>query len=328
VFNLPEPLPPAPAALAFRPRICDNTAMRRSSTLLRREALDGYLFISPWIIGFLLFTLGPMAFSLYASFCDWDMLHPPRWVGLTNYRQMFTDDFRFVKSLGVTLKYSAMALPLGVVTSLGIAILLNQKVKGLTFFRAIYYIPAILPGVAVAMLWKWIFNPESGVINLLLARLGIDGPGWFTDPAWAVPALVIMSLWGAGAGMIIYLAGLQSVPTQLYEAAEIDGAGPWMKFRSVTLPMISPTIFFNVVMGIIGSFQVFTSAFVITGGAGSPAYSTLFYVLYLYQKAFNYFAMGYACALAWVLFLIILTLTLIVFWSGKHWVYYEAERRG
>jgi len=300
--------------------------MRRSK-LLWREARDGYLFISPWIIGFLVFTLGPMIFSLYASLCDWDMLNAPKFIGLSNYHQMLFDDFRFAKAIGVTLKYSALSLPLGLVASLGIAILLNQKVKGLTFFRAIYYIPAILPGVAVAMLWQWIFNPESGVINLLLAKIGIQGPQWLTSPEWAVPAFVIMSLWAAGAGMILYLAALQSVPTQLYEAAEIDGAGPWQKFRNVTLPMISPTIFFNLVMGIIGSFQVFTSAYVITGGEGSPAYSTLFYVLYLYQKAFNYFSMGYACALAWVLFLIILVLTLIVWWTGKNWVYYEAERK-
>jgi multiple sugar transport system permease protein len=301
--------------------------MRRGS-LLRREAIDGYLFISPWIVGFLVFTLGPMLFSLYASLCDWDMLHTPRFIGLANYATMFGHDFRFAKSLSVTLLYSAMALPLGVTASLGIAILLNQKVKGLTLFRAIYYIPAILPGVAVALMWKWIFNPESGAINLLLAKIGIQGPGWFTSPEWAVPALVIMSVWGAGAGMIIYLAGLQSVPTQLYEAAELDGAGAWGKFRNVTLPMISPTVFFNIVMGIIGSFQVFTTAFVITGGAGSPAYSTLFYVLYLYQKAFKYFSMGYACAMAWVLFVIILSLTLVVFVTSKRWVYYESERRG
>lgn len=300
--------------------------MRRGS-LERREAIDGFLFISPWIIGFLCFTLGPMIYSFYASLTEWDMLNPPRFIGLTNYQQLFTDDFRFAKSLWVTAKYSVLALPLGLMASLGIAILLNQKVKGLTAFRAIYYIPAILPGVAVAMLWKWIFNPDSGVMNLLLGKVGIQGPEWLTSPEWAIPAFVIMSIWAAGAGMIIYLAGLQSVPTQLYEAAEIDGASPFQKFRNVTLPMISPTIFFNLVMGIIGSFQVFVTAFVITGGAGSPAYSTLFYVLYLYQKAFNYFSMGYACAMAWVLFMIILALTLLVFWSGKRWVYYEAERK-
>ena len=306
-------------------RLCWKT-MRRGS-LERREAIDGFLFISPWIIGFLFFTLGPMIYSFYASLTEWDMLNPPRFIGLTNYQQLFTDDFRFTRSLWVTAKYSVLALPLGLAASLGIAILLNQKVKGLTAFRAIYYIPAILPGVAVAMLWKWIFNPDSGVMNLLLGKIGIQGPEWLTSPEWAIPAFVIMSIWAAGAGMIIYLAGLQSVPTQLYEAAEIDGASAFQKFRNVTLPMISPTIFFNLVMGIIGSFQVFVTAFVITGGAGSPAYSTLFYVLYLYQKAFNYFSMGYACAMAWVLFMIILALTLLVFWSGKRWVYYEAERK-
>lgn len=299
---------------------------RRRWSLARQEAIDGYILIAPWILGFLVFTLGPMLFSLYASLCEWDMLNPPRFIGLANYRQMFGHDFRFIKSLGVTMKYTAMALPLGVVTSLGVAVLLNQRVKGLTFFRAIFYLPAILPGVAVAMLWKWIFNPDSGILNLILSRFGLSGPQWLTSPEWAVPALVIISLWGAGAGMIIYLAGLQGVPTQLYEAAELDGASSWGKFVNVTLPMISPTIFFNVVMGIIASFQVFVSAFVITGGAGSPAYSTLFYVLYLYQKAFQYFSMGYACAMAWILFLVILSLTLVVFGFSKRWVYYEGEK--
>jgi multiple sugar transport system permease protein len=201
-----------------------------------------------------------------------------------------------------------------------------MKVRGMRVFRSIFYIPAIMPGVAVTMLWLWILKPQGGVLNYFLGFAHISPKPWLTDPSWALPSFVIMSLWGAGGGMIIYLAGLQSVPTQLYEAAEIDGAGAWKKFRHITLPMISPTIFFNLVMGIIGSFQVFTASYIMTPGGG-PGYSTLFYVLYLYQKAFKYLQMGYASALAWILFGIVLILTLIVFKTSGKWVYYEAEAK-
>ena len=299
--------------------------MRRyPSAPARRQAIEGYLCIAPWLIGFLALTLGPMVFSFIISLSRWDLISAPRFVGLGNYSAIFADDFRFRQSLWVTARYAALALPLGMAGSLGVAMLLNLNLKGMRVFRSVFYIPAILPGVAVTMLWMWILKPQGGVLNYFLGLSHVSPKPWLSDPNWALPAFVIMSLWGIGGGMIIYLAGLQSVPTQLYEAAEIDGAGSWKKFWTITIPMISPTILFNLVMGIIGSFQVFTASYIMTPGGG-PGYSTLFYVLYLYQKAFRYLQMGYASALAWILFVIILALTLIVFRTSARWVYYEAE---
>jgi len=304
--------------------ITKHATHQRRSLLARREAIEGFICISPWLIGFLALTLGPMLFSFYISLTKWDIISRPEWVGFSNYAVIFADDFRFRKSLTVTALYAAMSLPLGIAGSLAIALLLNMNLRGMRIFRSIFYLPAILPGVAVTMLWLWIFKPQGGVLNYLLGLIGISPKPWLADPKWALPSFVIMSLWGIGGGMIIYLAGLQSVPTQLYEAAEIDGANAWKKFRTITLPMISPTIFFNLIMGIIGSFQVFTASYIMTPGGG-PGYSTLFYVLYLYQKAFRYLQMGYASALAWILFVVVLSLTLIVFKTSARWVYYEAE---
>ena len=293
------------------------------SRLARREAIEGFVCIAPWLFGFVFFTVGPVIFSFIMSLSKWDMINPPEFVGFANYAAILADDFRFRQSLKVTAIYAGTAVPLGLVCSLALAMLLNLNVKGMRVFRSIFYIPAILPGVAVAMVWLMVFRYQGGIFNSRLAMFHIAPVKWLTSTEMALPSFVIMSLWGVGGGMIIYLAGLQSVPTQLYEAAEIDGAGSWAKFRTVTLPMISPTIFFNLIMGIIGSFQVFTSSFIMT--QGGPAYATLFYVLYLYQKAFKYLQMGYASALAWILFAVILTLTLIVFKSSAGWVYYEAE---
>lgn len=303
---------------------------RKKTRLQRREALEGYLCISPWIIGFICLTLGPVIFSLIMSLCRWDMINPPKMIGLANYATIFADDDRFRQSLKVTIIYAICAVPLGVACSLALAMLLNLKVKGMQFFRSIFYIPAILPGAAVAMVWQMVLRPQSdGIFNAIigsvahLLHMSFVPIPWLTSPDWVLRSFVIMSLWSVGGGMIIYLAGLQSVPTQLYEAAEIDGAGSWQKFRNVTLPMISPTLFFNLIMGIIGSFQVFTSSFIMTGGG--PANASLFYVLYLYLKAFKYLQMGYACALAWILFAVILALTLFVMSTSRRWVYYEAE---
>lgn len=317
---------------------------QKMSRIARKEAIEGYLCIAPWLLGFTFFTLGPMIFSIYISMCDWDIINAPKFVGLANYQQALFHDFRFIQSLKVTITYAVFALPLGLVGSLLVALLLNQNVKGMTWFRTIFYIPAVLPGIAVAMVWRWIFNPENGILNVFLSSkiwpmigfhdgLSIDKialvnqpPAWLADPQWALPAFILMSLWGIGGGMIIYLAGLQGIPTQLYEAADIDGANPVQKFLKITIPMISPTIFFNLVMGVIGSFQVFTSSFVMT--QGGPAYATLFYLLYLYQKAFQYFQMGYAASMAWILFIVILICTLLIFKSSSMWVYYEAEVKG
>jgi len=292
--------------------------------LARKEAFEGYLCIAPWLVGFLLLTLGPMAFSFIISLMKWDLINPAEFIGFDNYTAILTDDFRFRQSLKVTVLYAAFSVPLGLIGSLSLALLLNLKLKGMRIFRSVFYIPAILPGVAVTMLWLWILKPQGGVLNYILGAMHIEPKPWLSDPAWALPSFVIMSLWGVGGGMIIYLAGLQSVPTQLYEAAEIDGASSWKKFWTVTIPMISPTILFNLIMGIIGSFQVFTASFIMTPNGG-PGYSTLFYVLYLYQKAFKYLQMGYASALAWILFIIVLALTLLVFKLSGRWVYYEAE---
>lgn len=295
----------------------------RYSNLAKKEALHGYICIAPWLAGFILFALFPMIFSFLISLTKWDMIKPAQFIGFENYSRIFAEDFRFRQSLWVTARYAALSLPLGMAGSLMLAVMLNMKLRGTRLFRTIFYMPAILPGVATTMLWLWILKPRDGVLNYLLGFLHISPKPWISDPDWALPSFVIMSLWGIGGGMIIYLAGLQSIPQELYEAAEIDGAGAWVKFRRITLPMISPTILFNLVMGIIGSFQVFTASFVMTPNGG-PGYSTLFYVLYLYQKAFRYLQMGYASALAWILFVIILGLTLMILRTSNRWVYYES----
>ena len=295
-----------------------------------KKNLTGYLFISPWLIGFIIFSLIPMVASLFLSFTDWTMLSSPRWVGVENYSSILEDKL-FFKSLYNTFYFVIFSVPLSMIFALFLAVLLNQKVKGLSFFRTVFFLPSITNVVAVSVLWVWIFNPEFGLINSFLAKVGIIGPYWFQDEHWSKPALILMSLWNVGGGMIIYLAALQNVPQELYEAAEIDNAGFWMKLRKITIPMISPAIFFNLIISIIGSLQVFTQAFVMTGTQqpgmeGGPNQSTLFYVLYLYKKAFQEFKMGYAAALAWILFLIILILTFIQFkWVNKK-VYYEKEQ--
>ncbi|MBP3967132.1 sugar ABC transporter permease [Paenibacillus sp. DLE-14] len=258
---------------------------------------------------------------------DWDLLTPSKWIGAENYNTLLHDK-KFWISLRVTVIYVVTAVPLGIVFGFSIALLLNQKIKGLSIWRTIYYFPAILSGVAVSLMWMWVLNPDFGVINLLLSYVGIQGPGWIASPTWALPSLVIMSIWGAGGGMIIYLAGLQGIPTELYEAAEIDGCSKWKKLWKITIPMMTSVIFFNLIIGMISAFQTFTEAYVITNGG--PDNATLFYAMYLYQNAFKFFKMGYASALAWVLFLIILFMTLLLFATSRRWVYYASgeEHRG
>jgi len=298
---------------------------RRPNRLARREAITFYLCISPWILGFLIFTLGPVAASFGLSFTRWDLLSPPVFTGLRNYTHM-RDDKLFWQSLSVTVRYTLMYVPTELVGGLLLALLMNQAgVRGIRAVRTIYYLPTVISGVAFVVVWMWIFNPQAGLINATLARVGIEGPRWLADPNTALTALWMMSLWGLGRTAIIYLAGLKAIPPELYEAAEMDGAGSWPSFVYVTLPMLTPTIFFNLVLSIIATFQTFTSAFVATNGG--PLDSTLFFVLYLYRKAFQEFQMGYAAALAWVLFLVILVLTLLVVRSGQWWVYYEGEKR-
>lgn len=292
----------------------------------RRDQLNGLLFASPWLIGLLVFTAYPIVASLYYSFCSYDAIRTPRWVGLENYRVLFTEDDLFWKSLNNTLYMVVVALPIGLLAALAIALLLNQKLKGMAFYRTVFYLPSITPVVATSILWLWLLNPEMGLVNLGLNHLGIaNPPGWLVDPAWSKPALILMGLWGAGGGMVIYLAALQDVPAALYEAAEIDGAGRLSQFRHVTLPMLSPVILFNLIMGLIGTFQYFTQVYVMTGGG--PQDSTMFYALHLFNRAFLDFKMGYASAMAWVLFVITLACALLVFRSSARWVYYAGDER-
>lgn len=289
------------------------------SRLYWRRTLEGYLFIGPWLIGFAVFTAGALMGSFGFSLTNWSMIGAPKYIGLGNYQTMIEDKF-FWQSLKVTLLY-LLNVPLNLALGLLLALLLNQKVKGMSIFRTIFYLPSVTAGVAVALLWMWVFNPRYGIINVLLAKIGIQGPAWLGSETWAIPALIIMSIWGVGGGMLIYLGALQGVPTSLYEAATLDGAGAVKKFFSITVPMITPVLLLNMIMGIIASFQVFTQAFVMT--KGGPNYATLFYVLYLYQQAFQWFNMGYAAALAWVLFLIILVFTVVILRTSSRWVYYE-----
>lgn len=299
---------------------------KRGLTLAKRERAWAYGLILPWIIGFIVFTLGPMLASLYFSFTDYNVITPPEWVGLDNYRRAFFNDPLFWHSLWVTIKYASMALPLSLILGFSLAILLNQDIPGVKIWRTVYFLPSVIAGVAVALLWVNIFNPRIGVLNPFLdSVLGIKGPRWLSDPAWALRSLVIMGLWGIGGSMIVYLAGLQGIPTHLYEAARIDGANRWQTFRNVTLPMMSPIIFYNLVLGMIGTFQYFTEVYVATGGG--PIRSTLVYNLYLYQNAFQFFDMGYASMLAWVLFAIIMFFTLLIFRTSEFWVHYEGGVR-
>jgi multiple sugar transport system permease protein len=290
-----------------------------------REAIWGYAFLAPWLVGFLVFLLGPMVASLFFSFTEYKVVKAPVWLGIDNYTRMFSDDL-FYHSLRVTVTYTALSVPLNIIAGLALAVLLNQGVRFVGLFRTIYYLPSVVSGVAVAIVFAWIFNYRFGILNYFLSLVGISGPNWLGHPRWALWAFVLMSLWGVGSTVVIFLAALQGVPKVFYEAAEIDGASSWRKFWTITLPLISPAILFVVIMGIIGTFQSFTQAYVMTGGG--PANATLFYPLYLYKNAFNWFEMGYASALAWVLFLIILLLTLITLWSSGSWVYYEAQQEG
>jgi multiple sugar transport system permease protein len=290
--------------------------------LRQREAILFYLCISPWLIGFFLFYLGPILASFYYSLTEWDLLTSPQFIGLDNYVRLFTRDPLALKSFKVTLVYTLVYVPLDMVFGLSLALLLNQKLRGIGIFRTVYYLPSVLSGVAYVVMWMWMFNPQHGLINTLLSYVGIQGPRWLLDPKWALSALIIMSLWGVGRTMIIFLAGLQDIPAVLYEAAEIDGASRWKMFWNVTLPLLTPSLLFNLIFGIILTFQTFTNAFVATNGG--PLDSTLFYVLYLYRKAFEHLQMGYASAMAWVLFLIVLGCTLVIFLTSGKWVFYRS----
>jgi len=297
-----------------------NLALR---SLHQKEALSFYTAIAPWLVGFCLFTAGPLLISLGASFTDWDLLTNPRWIGLENYRNLATDPY-FAQSIKVTLAYTAAYVPLDLVGGLLLALLVRPRLKGIGIFRTIFYLPTVFSGVAFVVVWLWMLNPNGGLINLALGWFGIEGPRWLLDPKYALWSLILMSFWGWGRSMALYLGGMQSIPGELYEAAAMDGAGSFRQFFAVTLPLLSPTIFFNLVLSMIATFQSFTSAFVATNGG--PLDSTLFLVLYIYRQAFEFFNMGYATALAWVLFAIILILTLLLLRSQRFWVFYLGER--
>ena len=291
----------------------------RASPRQRREAWEALLFLSPWIVGFVCFTAGPIVFSLGLSFFKWDAIHPARFAGLSNYRQMFHDPL-LSKSLWNTVVYAAMYIPGSIAVALTLAMLLNQRLPGMGVFRTIFYLPSLTAGVATFTLWGFVFEPKVGLMNAFLRLFVDDPPRWLADPAWSKPALAIMAVWSVGGMMLVFLAGLQNIPDQLYEAARIDGAGAVSQFFNVTVPILSPTIFFNTIIATIASFRVFESALVLT--AGGPSNSTLFYVYHLFNRAFTFGQFGYASAMAWLLFAIVLVLTTVQMRVGRRWVHY------
>lgn len=309
-----------------------RTAARRRSFLVRvlgygtaselRECLWGYLFATPWLIGLLVLILGPIIVSLYLSFSKYDVIGTPEWLGAANYRRAFLEDEQFWPSLSRTFRFALIVVPVGTIGSLLLAVFLNKGIPGTNVYRTLFFLPHLTPAVAMAILWGWLFQPTVGPINYALRLVGIKGPGWFSSTAWALPSIIIVSLWSSIGGnrMMIFLAGLQGVPQELYDAADVDGASTWTRFRHVTLPMISPTLFFNVVMGVIGSLKVFSLAYVAT--EGGPSWATWFYALHLYRWSFEYFEMGYGAALAWIFAVIVIVLTMIQFRMSKSWVYY------
>lgn len=311
--------------MAERSIVTRLSRRERRVTLQQRERLAALAFISPWIIGFLVFTAGPMVASLVLSFTNYDVINPPKWVGLANYQRLI-DDPRIELSLYNSFFYAALHVPLMMIVAMALALILNQVGRAAGFFRTVFYLPSVTPAVAVGTLWLWLLNPRVGLINRALALIGIDGPGWTTDPAWIKPGIVLMSLWSVGNTVILYLAALKNVPIELHEAAKIDGANPLQRFRHVTVPMISGTIFFTLIVNIISSLQVFTEVYTMFFGnmrSGTASSAGLFYNIYLFRQAFEFFRMGYASAMAWLLFVIIMILTFIQLRVSKRWVYYE-----
>ncbi len=312
VLTKQPPGAPAPAAAGGIPRIRPSR---------RRKQRSGYLFLLPWFLG-MLFTVIPFFASLYLAFTDYNLFTEPNFVGLANFQAMFEDP-RLIQSLQVTFIYTFVSVPISLAVALLVALVLNRGLQGLSIYRSVYYLPSLLGGsVAIVMLWRYIFG-NDGIVNGFLGIFGIQGPAWVTDPQFSLSTLIVLNVWTFGSPMVIFLAGLRQVPGMYYEAASIDGASKWRQFRSITLPLISPIIFFNLIMQLIGSFQTFTQGYVMSGGTGGPADSTLFYNLYLYQKGFTEFEMGYASAMAWLLLMIIAIFTAINFIASKFWVFYD-----
>lgn len=310
-----------PAKGARRPLLA--TIVGASSAQSARKSLWGYLFIAPWLLGLLLFVAGPILYSLYLSFNEYDIISDPKWVGFRNYSYALAGDSLFWNSFGRTFYYAIAVVPLGLAASLALALLLNIGLKGTNVYRTLFFLPHLTPAVAMGILWLWLLHPTLGPVNAGLGALGLGGFPWLTDKETVIPSIILMALWSIAGGnqMLIFLAGLQGVPRELAEAAEIDGAGTWAKFRNVTLPMITPTLFFNLILGVIGSLQVFTVAFVAT--SGGPSYGSWFFALHIYQQAFANMRLGYASALAWLLVIVVLLLTLLNFALSRKWVFYR-----
>lgn len=311
------------------PRPARAVAPRRAAGALGRAWKRngaGYLFMLPWLVGFFGLTLGPTLASLYLSFTNFDLLTTPQWIGLENYSYMFTLDPRFRQALSVTFTYVLWSVPLKLAVALALAMVLDKGIRGVGLYRALFYLPSLLgASVAIAVLWRKLFDAE-GIVNQLLALIGYQGEAWLNHPDYALGTLVILAVWQFGSPMIIFLAGLRQIPTDLYEASSMDGASKWRQFRKITLPLLAPVIFFNLVLQTIEAFKAFTQAFIVSGGTGGPIDATLFYTLYLYQEAFANFRMGYASALAWFLLLIIGAFTAVSFLTSRYWVYYEDAR--
>ena len=293
------------------------------------ETFWGWAFIIPSVLGLILFRFGPVLASLYFSFTKYDILSPPQWIGLANYRGLVNDTY-WQKSIQVTLHYTVLFIPLSIIVAYSIGLLMSQELRGITVYRTMWYLPSLVPTVASAVVWRWALNPEFGPVNYPLKLLGFQAPGWLTDPDWIIPSVVLIQLWGLGNAALIFLAAIKGVPATYYEAAEVDGANAWVKFWWITLPMTSSVIFFQLIMSVIASFQVFGVAYILFSGQttsdpAGPGNAALFYVLYTFRNAFGYFKNGYASAMAWVMFLVILLLTLILFRTQKRWVYYEVE---
>ena len=306
-----------------------GTGWSELSRQRKKEALFGYLFISPWLIGFIIFFAGPAVVSFIMSFTKWNIVGDPVWIGFRNYVEIFTDDKNFWNSVLVTMRYAVLYIPLMTTLSIITAMALNSKVKGIGIFRTLFYMPSIAPAIAASLVFMWILQPTYGLVNILLSFFGIDGPNWFKDPQFAIWGIIMIAMWRLGASAVIYLAGLQNIPDQIYDAADVDGASGWQKFTKVTLPMLSPIIFFQIVVELIGVFQTFTPAYVVSQSSGyaGPIKELYFYMLYVYIKGWQNLQMGYASALSWLLTIFILIITVLVFRSSPYWVHYEVEKK-
>ena len=297
----------------------------------KKETLWFYLLVFPWVFGFIVLTLGPMLYSFFLSLTNWDLFTSPKFLGWDNYVRLFTKDKIFWKTVFNTLYYAFISVPLGMLFSLFITYFLNRPIEGSAIYRTLYYIPATVPGVASALLFKWLLAPDAGMINRFLAIFGMDGPAWLLEPDWVKPALILMSLWTVGANITLLMAGMKSIPAEFYEAAELDGASPIAQYYRITLPLLTPVIFFNLINGLIGALQVFTQIYIMTGTGGAnmggPNNASMMIVPYLFNNGFRFYKMGYASAIAWILFVLVMILTLLVFRSSSAWVYYESEVR-